>query len=181
VRDEIAFAFEREAMTSTVVDLLAKGDLPERITHNDTKLNNVLIDDETSEGICVIDLDTVMPGSALYDFGDMVRSATNSAREDEPDTARITMQLPVFEALVRGYLASAGEFLTRQERELLAFSGRLITFETGIRFLADHLVGDTYFKTHRPGQNLDRCRGQFKLLQSMEAQSEQMERLVDDG
>jgi len=180
VEREIAFASEREACTSKVVDLLDSGVLPERITHNDTKLNNVMIDDESGEGICVIDLDTVMPGCALYDFGDMVRSATNSSREDERDVSRVKMRMNVFKALAAGYLASAGEFLTPPELDLLVFSGRLITFEIGLRFLTDYLGGDTYFKTSRPGQNLDRCRVQFELLLSMESQADEMEQVVLD-
>jgi hypothetical protein len=161
--------------------VLLEARLPERVTHNDTKFNNVLIDDETGEGICVIDLDTVMPGLALYDFGDMVRTATSPAKEDERDLSKVTMQFPMFEALVNGYLSSAGGFLTREEKQQLAFSGKLITFETGIRFLADYLAGDTYFKVHREGHNLDRCRTQFKLIESIERQEEQMNRLVESA
>jgi hypothetical protein len=152
--------------------------LPERVTHNDTKFNNVMLDDATGEAICVIDLDTVMPGLALYDFGDMVRTTTSPAPEDEQDLSRVTMQFPMFEALVRGYLSSAGDMLTMEERQLLAFSGKLITFEIGIRFLADYLSGDTYFKVHRDGHNLDRCRTQFKLVESIEQQEEMMNKLV---
>jgi len=153
--------------------------LPERITHNDTKFNNILLDDKTGEAVCVIDLDTVMPGLALYDFGDMVRTTTSPAAEDEKDLSLVTMQFPMFEALVRGYLESAGAFLTVAERRYLAFSGKLITFEIGIRFLADHLAGDTYFKVHREGHNLDRCRAQFRLVESIEQQEEEMKRLVE--
>jgi aminoglycoside phosphotransferase (APT) family kinase protein len=153
--------------------------LPERVTHNDTKFNNVLLDDETGEGVCVIDLDTVMPGLVAYDFGDMVRTTTCTAQEDERNLRKVTMQFPMFEALVRGYLASAGDFLTRAEKQFLAFSGKLITFEIGVRFLTDFLSGDVYFKVHREGHNLDRCRTQFKLVESIEQQEEQMNRLVD--
>jgi len=120
-----------------------------------------------------------MPGLALYDFGDMVRTTTSPAAEDEKDLSKVTMQFPMFEALVRGYLESAGAFLTVPERKLLAFSGKLITFEIGIRFLADYLGGDTYFKVHREGHNLDRCRTQFKLVESIERQEERMNRLVE--
>lgn len=175
-RAEIEFALKRKP----IVDVLLNASLPERITHNDTKFNNAMLDDKTGEGLCVIDLDTVMPGLAVYDFGDMVRSATNSAAEDERDVSKVEMQFPMFEALVRGYLASASEFLTRGEAELLAFSGRLITFETGIRFLSDFLCGDTYFKVHREGHNLDRCRTQFKLMESIETQEARMQKLVVD-
>jgi Ser/Thr protein kinase RdoA (MazF antagonist) len=177
--DEIAFVLQRRETTRVLSDLQRSGEMPERITHNDTKLNNVMLDDATGEGVCVIDLDTVMPGLALHDFGDMVRSATNPAREDERDLSKVAMQFPMFEALVRGFTASAGGMLTAAEKRHLAFSGRLITLEIGMRFLTDYLSGDTYFKTHRPGQNLDRCRTQFKLVQSMEEQRDAMERLVE--
>lgn len=173
-KSEIDFALAHEA----IAGVLLQADLPERITHNDTKFNNVLLDDATGESLCVIDLDTVMPGLALYDFGDMVRTTTSPAAEDEQDLSKVTMQFPLFEALVRGYVSSAG-FLSRNEKEFLAFSGKLITFEVGIRFLADYLNGDTYFKTHREGHNLDRCRTQFKLVESIELQEEKMNRLVE--
>jgi hypothetical protein len=172
---EIEFARSRQSIASVLLD----ADLPERITHNDTKFNNVLLDDATGEAICVIDLDTVMPGLVLYDFGDMVRTTTSPAGEDERDLSNVTMQFPLFEALVRGYLDSAGAFLTSAERKYLAFSGKLITFEIGIRFLTDYLAGDTYFKVHREGHNLDRCRTQFKLVESIECQEEEMNRLVE--
>jgi hypothetical protein len=120
-----------------------------------------------------------MPGLAPYDFGDMVRTATSPAMEDERDLSKVTMQFPMFEALVRGYLSSAGGFLTKAEKDLLAFSGKSITFELGVRFLTDYLAGDTYFKVHREGHNLDRCRTQFKLIESIEQQEEKMERLVE--
>jgi len=173
-RPEIEFAWSRRSMTGVLLD----AGLPERVTHNDTKLNNVLLDDDTGEGICVIDLDTVMPGLAAFDFGDMVRTTTSPAAEDERDLSKVAMQFPMFEALVRGYLSTAGDFLTKAEKQLLAFSGKLITFETGIRFLTDYLSGDTYFKVHREGHNLDRCRTQFKLVESIERQEERMNRLV---
>lgn len=173
-KPEIDFAMARRSITGVLLD--AK--LPERVTHNDTKFNNVLLDDDSGEAICVIDLDTVMPGLAPYDFGDMVRTTTSPAIEDERDLSKVTMQFPMFDALVRGYLDSAGEFLTRAEKNLLAFSGKLITFELGVRFLTDYLAGDTYFKVHRKGHNLDRGRTQFKLIESIEQQEEKMERLV---
>ena len=172
---EIDFALAHRNMVSALLDAR----LPERVTHNDTKLNNVMIDDVTGEGICVIDLDTVMPGLVLYDFGDMVRTATSPTQEDEQDLSKVAMQFPLFEALVRGYLSTAGGFLTSAEKQYLAFSGKLITFEIGIRFLTDFLSGDTYFKVHREGHNLDRCRTQFKLVESIEQQEEKMNRLVE--
>jgi hypothetical protein len=174
-KPEIEFALAHEH----IVGGLLNASRPERVTHNDTKFNNVMLDDATGEGICVIDLDTVMPGLAPYDFGDMVRTTTSPAQEDELDLSKVQMQFPMYEALLRGYLASAGEFLTRAERQLLAFSGKLITFEIGIRFLTDYLSGDTYFKVHREGHNLDRCRTQFVLVNSIEQQEEQMDRLLE--
>ena len=174
-KQEIEFAIARKSISGVLID----ADLPERVTHNDTKFNNVLLDDETGEAICVIDLDTVMPGLSLYDFGDMVRTATSPALEDERDLSRVSMQFPMFEALVRGYLASVGGFLTKAERHYLAFSGKLITFEQGIRSLTDYLAGDLYYKVSREGHNLDRCRTQFKLLESIEQQEDKMDRLVN--
>ena len=177
-RAELEFVRARESEVDRLLDLQARGEMPERITHNDTKLNNVMIDDATQEGVCVIDLDTVMPGLALYDFGDMVRSATNAAAEDERDLSRVHARLPIFEALVEGYLAAARPFLNEAEIAHLAFSGRLITLEVGLRFLTDFLEGDIYFKTKRPGHNLDRARNQFALVRSLEAQAGPMEAIV---
>lgn len=174
---EIEFALRQKPITSRLLD----AGLPERVTHNDTKINNVMLDDKTGKGICVIDLDTVMPGLALYDFGDMVRTATSPAKEDEKDLSKVQMQFPKFEALVRGYLSTAAGFLTKAERGFLPFSGKLITFEIGLRFLTDFLEGDVYFKVHRDGHNLDRCRTQFKLVESIEAQEEKMNRLVEQA
>jgi hypothetical protein len=174
-KPEIEFALARQSITG----VLLGANLPERVTHNDTKFNNVMLDDASGEGICVIDLDTVMPGLVAYDFGDMVRTTTSSTREDEQDLSKVTMQFPMFEALARGYLASAGGFLTKEEKQYLAFAGKLITFEIGIRFLTDYLAGDTYFKVHREGHNLDRCRTQFKLIESIEQQEEKMKCLVE--
>jgi aminoglycoside phosphotransferase (APT) family kinase protein len=175
VRAEIDFAFARYSIATVLLD----GNLPERVTHNDTKFNNVLLDDATGEGICVIDLDTVMPGLSLYDFGDMVRTTTSPAMEDEQDLSRVALQFPMFEALARGYLSSAGSFLTKAEKQHLAVAGKVIAFEQGIRFLADHLTGDTYYKIHRDSHNLDRCRTQFKLVESIEHHEEAMNRLVE--
>ena len=178
VAREIDFVLSRKAETGRLLALNAEGLIPERITHNDTKLNNVLIDDVTGEGICVIDLDTVMPGLAHYDFGDMVRTGTSPAEEDERDLSKVTMRFEMFEALLRGYMASAGQFLTPVEREELPFSGKLITLEIGTRFLTDYLEGDVYFKTAREDHNLDRCRTQFKLVESIESQFDRMHALL---
>jgi Ser/Thr protein kinase RdoA (MazF antagonist) len=171
---EIGFAFSRRSITSVLLD--AK--LPERVTHNDTKLNNVMFDATSGEALCVVDLDTVMPGLALYDFGDMVRTATSSTAEDEEDLSRVAMQFPLFAALARGYLTSASGFLTHVEKALLPTCGKVIAFEQGIRFLNDYLRGDIYYKVTRTGQNLDRCRTQFKLVESIEQQEGEMEQLV---
>ncbi len=178
VQPEWDFIRSRETLVDTLLDLHARGVIPERVTHNDTKLNNVMIDDATGEGICVIDLDTVMPGLALYDFGDMVRTATSPALEDEPDTSKVRMQMPMFQQLVSGYLSSAKEFLYEAEIAHLAFSGKLITLEIGIRFLTDYLEGDVYFKIKRPSHNLDRCRTQLALVRSIEEQEAAMEAFV---
>jgi hypothetical protein len=175
---EIAFATARKPMTGVLLELSRRGEVPERIVHNDTKFNNVLLDQTSGEGVCVIDLDTVMPGLSLYDFGDMVRSTTSPAPEDEIDLSRVKMQMPMFEALVHGYLQEVGDILTPTEKRYLAFSGRLITFEIGIRFLTDFLLGDRYFKTARKQHNLDRCRTQFKLIESMEQQEREMDAVV---
>ncbi len=177
-RPEIEFALARKSMTPVLVDLMAAGSLPSRVTHNDTKINNVMIDDRDGRGICVIDLDTVMPGTVLYDFGDQVRTATGTAAEDERDLRKVRFQIEMFEALVRGYLEAARDFLVPAELEHLAFSGRLITFEIGLRFLTDYLEGDVYFKTHRPDHNLDRCRTQFEMVRQMEEQAHAMDRVV---
>jgi hypothetical protein len=178
-RRELDFVLGREPMVDRLLDLQGKGVLPERITHNDTKLNNVLLDDRTGEALCVIDLDTVMPGLVLYDFGDLVRTATSPTAEDERDLSLVAMQPEMFAALAEGYLEGAGGFLTPAERAELAFSGLLLTLVIGMRFLTDHLSGDGYFRVRRPGHNLDRCRTQLRLVESMEQQREQMETIIE--
>lgn len=179
VTEEIEFFVRREQDAFRLSSMLKEGKLPLRITHNDTKLNNVMLDDQTGEGVCVIDLDTVMPGLALYDFGDLVRTATSPTLEDERNLSLIRMQMPMFNALVRGYIDSAHHFLTETEIAELPFSGKLITLETGIRFLTDYLNGDIYFKTHRLDQNLDRCRTQCALVRSIEDQMDAMQEVVE--
>ncbi len=156
-----------------------KGELPVRIVHNDAKNTNVMLDNATGKGLVVIDLDTVMPGTILYDFGDMIRTATCLAKEDEQDLSKINIQIPLFEAVVRGYLESAGNFLTKTEKQYLTLSGKLIAFEQGIRFLTDYLSGDIYYRIHYRDQNLDRCRTQFKIAESIVAQEDRMNRLVE--
>lgn len=178
VREELAMVFAREEMTRLLVSQKEAGILPERITHNDTKLNNVMLDDVTMEGMCVIDLDTVMPGLALYDFGDLVRTATSPVTEDERDLSKVVMQMPMFEALLEGYLTSAHDFLVPAEKEHLVAAGKVITLEIGLRFLTDYLEGDTYFRTKHPDHNLERSRTQFRLVQSIENQEEAMQQRV---
>jgi hypothetical protein len=138
-----------------------------------------MLDWETGHAMCVVDLDTVMPGLVLYDFGDMVRTTTSPTLEDEKDLSKVEMQMPMFEALARGYLSAAGGFLTATEKSYLALSGKLIAFTIGIRFLTDYLVGDTYFRVHRSGHNLDRCRTQFKLVESIARQENAMQKFVN--
>lgn len=178
LKREIDFVLARAGDCSRITDMIASGEIPERVTHNDTKLNNVLLDDVTSEGVCVIDLDTTMPGSALYDFGDMVRTATSNRREDDTNLASIDLRMDRFEPLVGGYLTAARSFLNAAEIENLAFSGKLLTLECGIRFLTDYLQGDVYFKIKRPDHNLDRCRNQFAFVEAIEKKLPQMEEIV---
>lgn len=178
-RVEIEFALRHESLVDVILNAMAKKKIPERVTHNDTKFNNVMLDVVSGEAMCVVDLDTVMPGCALYDFGDMVRTTTSPTLEDERDLSKVKMQMPMFKKLAQGYFSTAGEFLTRHEKSLVAFSGKLITFELGMRFLTDYLSGDTYFRIHRPGHNLDRCRTQFKLVESIEQQEKAMQKFVD--
>ncbi|MHB9038210.1 MAG: phosphotransferase enzyme family protein [Armatimonadota bacterium] len=179
VRREIDFVLSRESDVSVIVDMLSRGEIPERVTHNDTKLNNVMIDDATGEGICVIDLDTVMPGSALYDFGDSVRIGASTAAEDERDLSKVGVSHDMFDRLVHGYLDAGREFLTPTEIDNMPLAAKLITFECGMRFLTDHLMGDVYFKVHRDGHNLDRCRTQFKMVEQMEKDSGELAGIVE--
>lgn len=179
VQREIELALAHEALAGALLDLAASGEIPTRITHNDTKLNNVMLDDETGEGVCVIDLDTVMPGLSLYDFGDMVRTAVSPAAEDETDLTKVNNVRPeMFEALTVGFLSSAGSFLNEIERTHLVTAGKLLTYENGIRFLTDHLANDTYFKIKHENHNLDRCRTQFALLRSLEENTGLLEGLI---
>ncbi len=175
---EIDLIRAREADCAVVVDLIRQGKLPLRVTHNDTKLNNILMDPVTYEGVCVIDLDTVMPGSALYDFGDSIRFGASSASEDEQDLSKVYLDLNLFQKYTDGYLSQAAGSLTDLEKELLPFSAKLLTLECGMRFLTDYLQGDTYFKIHRPGHNLDRARTQLKLVTDMEQKMAQMQGIV---
>ncbi len=178
VQKEIDFVLSRKEEAGTLIQLNREGAIPERITHNDTKCNNILIDDLSGEGICVIDLDTVMPGLSLYDFGDMVRSGTNPAEEDEVNLEKVFMRFDMYEALSRGFYQSAQKFMTSAEKEYMPMAGKIITLEIGVRFLTDYLVGDTYFKIKRPNQNLDRSRTQFKLVSSIEEQMNAMRNVL---
>jgi len=178
-KDEIDFLNENAGIFDVLHNLAEQNKIPLRITHNDTKINNVMFDKETGKGICIIDLDTVMPGLSLYDFGDIVRTTIGPAGEDEQDLSKVFAEMPRFEAIVRGYLSSAGEFLNEYERDNLILGGKYITLMIGARFLTDYLDGDRYYKIHRDGHNLDRCRTQFKLVRSMTDQHEQMSSLVE--
>ena len=168
----------REPITAVLMDHLKAGRLVERVTHNDTKINNVMLNAETDDAVCVIDLDTVMPGLSLYDFGDLIRSGTSPVDEDERDCSLVEMRMPMFEAIASGYLSAAHRFLSDLEVELMPMAAKVITMETGIRFLTDYLEGDVYFKTSREGHNLDRARVQMALLKSIEAQEGQMKLFV---
>ncbi|MBO4898514.1 MAG: aminoglycoside phosphotransferase family protein [Clostridia bacterium] len=179
VLPEIEFALSRESFTGIITDALDKGEIPTRVTHNDTKLNNVLFDKDTDEAICVIDLDTVMPGSLLYDFGDSIRFGASSGAEDEKDLDKIYCRLDYFEAFAKGFLEALGDDITKKELELLPISAKMMTYECGIRFLGDYLNGDTYFKTHYADQNLDRARTQFKLVADMENKMDEMNMIID--
>ncbi len=181
VEKEIAFALAREESASQLVDWLEDGTIPYRVTHNDTKLNNILIDNATGKGLCVIDLDTIMPGAAAYDFGDSIRSGAVTAAEDEQDLAKVTMSLHLFEVFARGYMRTAGAFLTPAEVDSLAVGARMMTLECGVRFLTDYLEGDTYFRIHRPDHNLDRCRSQFALVADMEKKMDAMLAILHDA
>jgi hypothetical protein len=170
VEAEIAFMRENEERGAVLFWALKDGSIPERICHNDTKMNNILIDDEDNEARCVVDLDTVMPGTSLFDVGDLIRTVTTRAEEDERDLSKVVFDGGLFEALIGGYLSEAAEFLLPAEKALIAESGRNITQIMGLRFLTDYLEGDHYYQTARPGHNLDRCRNQIALIKSMDAQ-----------
>jgi hypothetical protein len=178
VQPELEFAARHEDLADRLLALKAAGAVPERITHNDTKLNNVMLDDTTGEGICILDLDTVMPGLSLYDFGDLVRTACNPVPEDHPQPGEAVAREDVFLALAEGYLKGVGDALLPVEREHLTTAGELLTFESGLRFLTDHLEGDVYFRIHHPGHNLDRARTQFALLASLQAKATSFQKAI---
>ena len=178
VQKELEFVYAHEYLADILNNGLADGSIPLRVTHNDTKLNNVLFDMKTSEGLCVIDLDTVMPGSVLYDFGDAMRFGAASGPEDEKDLSLIWFDLDMFDAFTKGFAAEMKDSLSKGEIDNLVNSVKILTFECGMRFLEDYLNGDTYFKIHRPDHNIDRARTQFKLVADMETKTKQMEAIV---
>ena len=178
VQKEIQFVLDHEDVANVFGDMLEKGELPLRVTHNDTKLNNIMIDDKTRKGICVIDLDTVMPGLAMNDFGDSIRFGASTAAEDEQDLSKVSCDMDLFDIYVKGFIEGCAGKLTEKEIELLPMGAKVMTFECGMRFLTDYLEGDHYFKVHREGHNLDRCRTQFKLVEDMEAKWDTMQAII---
>ncbi len=177
-RKEIDFLMEREQELSVLTDLQKAGELPLRVTHNDTKLNNVMLDAKTGKGVCVIDLDTVMPGLSVNDFGDSIRFGANTAAEDETDLSKVSLDLGLYEQYVNGFLKGCQGSLTKKELEMLPMGAKMMTMECGMRFLADYLSGDTYFRIHKEHHNLDRCRTQLALTADMERKWEQMKEIV---
>lgn len=179
VREEVNFILERKNDTSILLDMYKNNELPLRVTHNDTKISNILMDKETKEGICVIDLDTIMPGLSLYDFGDAIRSGATHALEDEKDLNKVYVDLDFFEAFTKGFLEGTDSSLTEKEIEMLPMGAKVITLEQGIRFLTDYLDGDVYYKTSYEEQNLDRTRTQLKLVKDMELKWDNLKSIVD--
>ena len=179
VQEEIQFVLDREALAHKLCDMQAEGKLPLRVTHNDTKLNNIMIDDETRKAICVIDLDTVMPGLSVNDFGDSIRFGASTGAEDEPDLSKVSCSMELFELYTKGFVEGCKGSLTEEELDMLPVGAMTMTYECGMRFLTDYLEGDHYFKIHREGHNLDRCRTQFKLVKDMEEKWNQMNEIVN--
>ncbi len=180
VQTEIEFVRSRKEETSFFTERIRRKELPLRVTHNDTKFNNIMIDSETGKGICVIDLDTTMPGLAVYDFGDSIRFGASTGAEDERDLSKVRLNLELFQIYTKGFIQGCGGSLTKEELKLLPMGARMMTYECGMRFLADYLQGDVYFKTCRKGQNLDRARTQFKLVREMEEHWTEMNRIVEN-
>lgn len=178
VQAEIDAFLQQEAFARVLVDSQAAGAIPLRVTHNDTKLNNVMLDAVTGEAVCILDLDTVMPGLSVNDFGDAIRFGASTAAEDERDLAKVKLDLTLYECFTKGFLEGCDGSLTPAELELLPTSAKIMTLECGMRFLTDYLEGDVYYNTHRPGQNLDRCRTQLKLVREMEQNWQQMGEIV---
>lgn len=180
VQEEIKFVLARASGAGVVMDMYKAGDLPMRVTHNDTKLNNIMIDDATREALCIIDLDTIMPGFSIFDFGDSIRFGANTAAEDEPDATKAGLSLPLFDIYTKGYLEGCKGSLTEEEVNMLPMGAKLMTYECGTRFLTDYLQGDTYFKISREKQNLERCHTQFALVADMEKKWEEMQKIVEN-
>ncbi len=178
VQKEIEFYINHKDDMALCAKKLSEGALPLRVTHNDTKLNNIMIDNETGKGICVIDLDTVMPGLAIFDFGDSIRFGANTAVEDEQDLSKVSIDLELFEVYVKGYLDGCNGSLTDMEIEMLPYGAKTMTMECGMRFLTDYLQGDHYFRVHREGHNLDRCHTQIALVEDMERKWDEMQAIV---
>lgn len=179
VQKEIDFVLAREDVANVFGELLDKKEIPLRVTHNDTKLNNIMIDNKTRKGICVIDLDTVMPGLAMNDFGDSIRFGASTAAEDEQDLSKVSCDMDLFDIYAKGFIEGCGGKLTEREIDLMPMGAKVMTFECGMRFLTDYLQGDTYFKIHRENHNLDRCRTQFKLVEDMEAKWDIMCEIIE--
>ncbi|MGN0406573.1 MAG: phosphotransferase enzyme family protein [Bariatricus sp.] len=179
VQKEIQFVLEHEHLANVFADLLEKKEIPLRVTHNDTKLNNIMIDNKTRKGICVIDLDTVMPGLAMNDFGDSIRFGASTAAEDEQDLSKVSCDMELFDLYAKGFIEGCGGKLTEKEIDLMPTGAMVMTFECGMRFLTDYLQGDTYFKIHREHHNLDRCRTQFTLVKDMEAKWDTMRQIIN--
>ena len=178
VKEEVEFALSCEKFADKVIKGIENGSIPLRVTHNDTKINNILFDEKTGEAVCVIDLDTVMPGSMLYDFGDALRIGASTGAEDETDLDKIWFDVEIFEKFAKGFLEETKNSLTEKEIELIPFSAKLMTYECGIRFLTDYLNGDTYFKIHREHHNLDRARNQFKLVKDIESKEKELSEII---
>ncbi len=178
VKAELDYAFSKKEQAAKAVKLLESGEIPLRVTHNDTKINNILFDEETKEGLCIIDLDTIMPGLSLYDFGDAIRSGASTALEDEKDLSKVSVSLELFESYTKGYLSSCAQSLTKTEVENLAYSAWLLTFECGVRFLTDYIDGDNYFKTAYPEHNLVRAKNQFTMAKDIEAKMDKMNEIA---
>ena len=178
VEKEIAFIRDREKEMGLALKLKEEGKLPVRVSHNDTKLNNIMIDDVTGQALCIIDLDTIMPGFSIFDFGDSIRFGANTAQEDEPDLSKVSFSLPLFDIYTKGFLEGSGGRLTETEIRLLPYGAKMMTLECGMRFLTDYLEGDVYFHISREEHNLDRCHTQLLLVSDMEKKWSDMEQIV---
>ena len=179
VKEEIQFVLDRENELGVAMEMQKDGRLPLRVTHNDTKLNNIMIDDATGQALCIIDLDTIMPGFSIFDYGDSIRFGANTAEEDEPDVSKVSLSLPLFDIYPKGFLEGCEGRLTEEEINMLPMGAKLMTMECGIRFLTDYLQGDVYFRISRENHNLDRTRTQFGLVADMEKKWQEMKAIVE--